>query len=445
MRLPAGAGRLVVLVFMGAPFLSAGPSGAQTTTNPPAFSGSAAAGGVRVTVSVPGAPVTDTPVDGGGPTAQVAGDSLGSSTGYAAFPDPGQFVLSVPGLALGLLSGGVAGLPPVKLPSLPNYPLFVSSDASTAPQASVGSGPLALSAKSSQGSSQASATTGFQTGLVGNGALVSSTASLAPSASGAVVVSATTDFQGLSIGPLMLGEVKSTATETMDPSGTITPSTSLSLAGVRVGGVPVELGPQGLVVAGATYPLPINQTLNALLKASGITVQVVSAQQFPGRVVAPALQLTFPFTMPFKVPGLGQFSGRVTLIIGSATAQISGASSAGANQAGDGGPPGLLGASGSTPSGSDLGSGSTAGGSAPRDAGGSVGSPSPVAASVSPSPVADPALASSPTLSGGPRAGGRSAAASRLAALDVRSLYLVLLVGAIVLVGAGQVVRRLGG
>jgi hypothetical protein len=174
-------------------------------------------------------------------------------------------------------------------------------------------------------------------------------------------------------------------------------------------------------------------------------VQVVSAQQFPGRVTAPALQLTFPFTMPFKVPGLGQFSGRVTLIIGSATAQISGASSAGANQAGDGGPPGLLGASGSTPSGSDLGSGSTAGGSAPRDAGGSVGSPSPVAASVSPSPVADPALASSPTLSGGPRAGGRSAAASRLAALDVRSLYLVLLVGAIVLVGAGQVVRRLGG
>src|SRR5712692_9172800 len=74
--------------------------GAQTASGSvAAFSGSAAAGGVRVTVNVPGAPLTDTPIDGGGPTAQVVVDSIGTSSGYAAFPDPGQFVLSIPGLA----------------------------------------------------------------------------------------------------------------------------------------------------------------------------------------------------------------------------------------------------------------------------------------------------------------------------------------------------------
>src|ERR1700730_17212281 len=171
-------------------------SGALTVAQPPAFSGSAAAGGVRVTITVPGAPGTDTPVDGGGPTAQVAVDSIGTSTGYAAFPDPGQFVVSVPGLVVGVLAGGVGPVPPIALPSPPNYPFFVQSDASNTPEASVGSGPWALSASSESGSSKANATAGLQSGLGGNTALVSSTASLSPSASAGVGAKAITDVQG---------------------------------------------------------------------------------------------------------------------------------------------------------------------------------------------------------------------------------------------------------
>src|SRR4051794_1304499 len=72
------------------------------------FAASAAASGVRMTVVLPDAPVTDTPVDGGGPTAQVALSSLGTSTGYAAFPDPGGLVISAPGLVAGLLQSPIS-------------------------------------------------------------------------------------------------------------------------------------------------------------------------------------------------------------------------------------------------------------------------------------------------------------------------------------------------
>src|SRR5438094_180719 len=126
----------VVVALAGATALGVSAGHAATagdTASRPPFSGSAAAGGVRATLAVPEAPVTNTPVDGGGPTAQVQVDSLGTSTGYAAFPDPGQLVVSIPGLAVGLLSGGPGGVP---IPSPPPYPFAVSSDPTSNPEAS---------------------------------------------------------------------------------------------------------------------------------------------------------------------------------------------------------------------------------------------------------------------------------------------------------------------
>jgi hypothetical protein len=322
-------------------------------------------------------------------------------------------------------------LPPIKLPSPPNYPFYVASDGSNAKEQSVGSGPLALSASSDQGSSKAQATTGFQTGLSGNAALVTSTASLSPSSNGDVVAKATADLQGLTVGPLTVGEVKSTAVETLDSSGAVTRLTDLSIAGLRVGRVPVEVAPQGLVAGGPTYPLPINQTLNGLLKASGVTVQVVAPEQFSDRVVAPALQITFPFAMPFAVPNVGKFSGTVTVIIGSATAQMSGAAAGGSTGVGEGATPA---GTTTTPASADLGVPGTAGGGAgPASAPtlGQAGSPSP----------------STPVLASPSSAGrtGRPAALLGTQAIDVRSLYLVVVAGVIVAVAAGQLIRRLGG
>lgn len=437
-RVRLGGRLLAALAVVGLvvlPFASSGH--AQPAVSPPAFSGSAAAGGVRATLNVPGAPATDTPMDGGGPTAQVAVDSIGTSTGYAAFPDPGQFLVSIPGLAVGLLAGGAGGLPPIKLPSPPNYPFFVQSDASNVPEAQVGSGPLALSASSRQGQSSAKATTGFETGLVGDAAFVSSSASLVPSPAGGEMAKATADVQGLTVGPLTLGEVKTVATEAMDSSGAVTPSTELSIAGLRVGGVPVELAPQGLVAGGPIYPVPLNSSLNSLLKSSGITMQFVAAERFPDRVVAPALQITMPFAMPFKVPNVGQFSGTLTVIIGSATAQLSGA----AAEAGVGGEsgPGLATSTEGSASSGEL---AVPGAEVPAN-----GGKTPESLSLAGVPTTSGGSPSAPSLAL-PRSAAPADRARPVAlagAIDVRSMYLVILVGVMVAVGAGQLIRRLGG
>jgi hypothetical protein len=327
-------------------------------------------------------------------------------------------------------------LPPIKLPSPPNYPFYVQSDASSAPEQQVGSGPLALSAFSEQGSSKAQATTGFQTGVSGNAALVVSSASLGPASVGAVIAKATTDFQGLTVGPLTLGEVKSVATESMDSSGAVTPSTELSIAGLRIGGVPVELTPQGFVAGGPTYPVPLNSSLASLLKSSGITMQFVAAQTFPDRVVAPALRLTMPFAMPFRIPNVGQFSGTLTAIIGSATAQLSGAAPAEAGTGADLGGSGPSSGTAGSASSSDLG---TSGLSAPASSGETAVSPSLAGAG----PAGSTAAPSLVSAGSPPKSGTR--AATLAGAVDVRGLYLVILVGVMVAVGAGQLIRRLGG
>ena len=428
---------------------------AETTTLPVAFSGSAAAGGIRFTLTVPGAPGTDTPLDGGGPTAQVAVDSIGSSTGYAAFPDPGQFIVSIPGLGAGLLAGGAAGLPPIKLPSPPNYPFFVSSDASNNPEARAGSGPYQLSASSESNSSKAQATSGFQPGLSGNTALADSAASLVSSESG-VVAKAVSDVQGLGVGPLTIGEIKATATMTMDASGFITPSSHLEITGMYIGGVPVKLAPEGFVAGGPTYPVPINPTLHELLKASGISVQVVSAQSFPDRVVAPALQITVPFAMPGAIPN--QVHGTATLIVGSATAQMSGAATPNVNLGSSADVvPSSMGLDSSTavvPSGGDPGSSISA------PSGGALGSSTPVGASGrDPASFGLPAHGGPGTLTGttvapSPRAsrapagtmglGGRAVSAAVVDNMDVRPMYLIILAGALAALGLGEMIRQGG-
>ena len=81
---------------------------------------------------------TDVAAAGGAPNTP---QGLSARNGYAAFPDPGPLVISAPGLLTGLLSGGGGGLPPISLPTLPSYPLFVASDPALHPDSSAGAGP----------------------------------------------------------------------------------------------------------------------------------------------------------------------------------------------------------------------------------------------------------------------------------------------------------------
>jgi hypothetical protein len=347
-------------------------------------------------------------------------------------------------LATGLLASGAAGLPPIHLPPLPNYPLFVASDVNSAPDVSVGSGPYQLTAKSAQQSSHASASGGLQTGILGNVALVSSSASVSTQGS-TVVSTATTDMQGLTVGPLTLGEVKSTATITEDASGNVTPSTSLEISSVKIAGLQVSITPTGLQLPGPTVPLPINATLNKLLAGAKITPTVVTAQSFPDRVIAPAMTVTVPFTTP-RLPQLGQFNGTVTMTFGAATASLSGASAAGASD--QGGSTGLsgsgsLGSSGGAPLGGGGNLGGPTGASASTN---SVSLPLPGSSGVSsPQLAAPPPSARSGVVSPGSSSLAAGAPAERMVAMfDVRSVYLVVLGAGLVAAGLSWLIRVLG-
>jgi hypothetical protein len=294
---------------------AAGPAGASVSQ---VFSASVSATTTSLRVVSSGAPGTDTPVDGGGPTAQVAVDSGGSSTAYAAFPDPGGLVLSGPGLVVGLLAGGAGGLPPIRLPSPPAYPFYVASDAGGVPEQSAGNGPYHISARSEATAGSATATGGFRSELAGNVALTTAESSIGSTAEG-LTARATSDTQGVAIGPLTIGEIRSTATQILGRDGGVTPSTSLAISGLKVGTLPVAVTGDGVVVGGAPTPLPLNETMAKLLAPSRITFEVLSAQTFPGKVVAPAVRITIP--VPISADNAGGTT--LSLVLGGATAALS--------------------------------------------------------------------------------------------------------------------------
>jgi hypothetical protein len=456
----------VGVVLVGAPeFVGASEGGNPT----PGFSGSAAASGIQFTMKSSNLPFTDTPIDAGGPTAQVVADSGGTSQGYAAVPDPGPIVIGGPGLAAGVLAGGVPGVvPPTKLPQEPpGYPFYVHSDAGAAPEQKLGSGPVELDATSTPGASKASARTGLQAGDSAHAGVATSSAQIGPTG-GTVVAQATSRIEGVTVGPLTIGTITSAATETLDPSGKLTPSTELRVDGIKVGDLSFGLSPQGFNGGGSTTPVPLNPSLETALKPSGITMRVVAAQTYPNRVVAPALEITMPFDSgPF------QYKGTITLAVGFATAAMTAAGDY-TNAIPDVAAGPAAGAAPGSAMESPSGTGSAVGGpSSPSLAGpyGADGTPgiAPVTSDATDKPDTSlssdqssgpgtpltssedghgPATASEPSLTAAPAAGqfltGGLASRTGSSRLDVRAIYLIGVLAAIIAIAGGQAFRRLG-
>jgi hypothetical protein len=393
----------------------------QAATSPPGFQTTAAAYGVQLNASLPGAPLSSSPLGSGGPSGQAALNSLGTGTGYAAFPDPGELVQSLPGLAAGLLAGGAAGLPPIHLPALPSYPFAVTATA-TNPSQAIGAGAYRIVASTNAAESKGLAVTGLQLSGAGNTALVASSSDVKVHGDGSVTSTATSDIQGLTLGPVTIGEITSTATESLSPDGIVTPSTSISVTGLRIGTLAVSLDTKGLNIAGNSVPVPVDGLINSLLKSQHITVSTLKAQSGPGLIVSPAVQITGP--LPTKK--LGTAKGTFTLLLGMSTASMV-ATGPSAATTGD------VGSSGSTGS---LGTGGTPGSL------GSGGGPSdipPLGGSSSLEPTTQP-----PSVAPGQGQPSALAPAAYLGTFDIRNLYLLLCI-----VGAGaflvaQLVRLIG-
>jgi hypothetical protein len=147
---------------------------------------------------------------------------------------------------------------------------------------------------------------------------LTSRADITRAATGEVVAAATSDIQELAIGPLTIGHVVSTARMTMGADGAVTRFRDVHIDGVRIGGLAVTISSAGLDVGGVPVPAPVGSTLATLLKSAGITFELLPAQDFPDRVIAPAVRIM----MPVSGAIVGASKGTFAITVGSATAYL---------------------------------------------------------------------------------------------------------------------------
>jgi hypothetical protein len=272
-----------------------------------AFTATASADGVRTTVTIRNAPLTDSPVDGGGPSAQAQLGSTGTSRAFSSAPYPGDTAINLPGTAAGF---GV--------PGVPSYPSYVESNYPLSPPGSADQGPYHLDAKSGRQQSQAEARAGTADSASGATAGTRSNASTQVADDGSVLAAAKAETQSLTVGVLRLGSVTSAATVRLKTDGNLERTTSLDVTGVSVGGVAVGFGPSGFTIAGTTTPFPNADQLTSLLAAQKTTLSYLQPVKTSSGTVAPALQITTVQNVP------GQNPANITLVLGRAVASVEG-------------------------------------------------------------------------------------------------------------------------
>jgi hypothetical protein len=272
-----------------------------------AFDAVASADGVRTTVVAPGAPLFDTVADAGGATSAVELDSQATSTAMAAYPNPGDTVLTAPATAAG------SGVP---LP-VPPYPLFASSSYPGTPSQNVAAGPYLVSAKSDPSSSVGHAASGSSDATAAV-AYVASDAS-ATVATGSVTATAAGDVRTITIGPVEVASVHSVATTVRSGSAALTRTSDLHVTGLSVAGLPFGVSPQGLTVAGSAVPLPDGSPVAQALSQAHVSVTYLSEQDQQDGIVSAGLEITA------AVDQAGH-QAQVSYLFGRSAARVAGAS-----------------------------------------------------------------------------------------------------------------------
>ena len=398
----------------GAVQLAGGPAQAAG-----AYGATANASGLLTTTQDPQHFPVGAVIEGDGPIAQAALSSTGQSSGFASFPYPGAFFLSLPGLAA---SQGA--------PETPPYPLYVESNASLKPKDEVKQPGLSLTAQSSPDASTARAAAG-QSSEQASVASAAATANVsADKAKGTVLSEASSDTELLRAGPLRIGRILADAQASHSSSGGLKRSSGLHLFDVTVNEVTVGLSDKGFSTGSSTSPLPATPVAEQLAKA-GITVTYLAAKELPDGVMSPGLRIQ----IDNEQTGLHS-----VMVVGQALAIASGDAAAGSELLGGGllssGSFGSLGASSGAPA------AGTSSGSAPSaaSAGGFSGGLSGAGGGAAGSSVA-------PSTSAGPSQGAAQPLASRPVAqggAPGKSFYLLLVVGAVVALVAGQLISLVG-
>lgn len=222
-----------------------------------AWTGTADARLEQVTLTAVPPVFLDPLLDPAGAVAQAQADSLGASEAFASAPFPGEAVITLDGTLAAVTGGQVTS------EELPAYPLVARSSHPLQPEDAAGAGPLSLTAASTATSSSARATDGVS----------ATTAAVTHDPdSGEVVATARTSQGDLELpGLLTIGAVTSRAEARQLPSGEVELSSEFTVTGAMLMGTPVLIGTDGITVADAGQPLPLDlgTTLAPLLEALG--------------------------------------------------------------------------------------------------------------------------------------------------------------------------------
>jgi len=305
---PVKVAAAVLVGFAGAALavVGADPALAQACSS---FSGVAAADGVRTAVASPGFAVVER-TEAGAPAVQAVVDSAGTSRAFAGHPYPGDEALSVLPLA---------GAP------RSTYPAFAESSHPTDPDGSVEAPGVTLDARSDERTSSALGRSGLASDDGTSGGVASAAADVACSDDGTVRAAAETVAEALSFGDgvLRIGRVRSTATVTVAADGTPVVESSLDAGQITVAGQTVGFGDGGLEFGESATPVPANP-LAELLTEAGIEVTYVAASTQPDGqgVVAPALRVVV------SREAVGTGATVVTYTFGRATASARAAAAA---------------------------------------------------------------------------------------------------------------------
>lgn len=286
--------------------LAVGAVGVVRADAPPwvAFDVVAAADGARVALFVPGGPLNDRVFDGGAPKAQARVDGLGSSTAYAAGAYPDELVLNIPGLA-----SGITGTP------LPQYPLIVASSNPTTPESTLDAGVVSLAARSGPGRSNSVARLGAEGSVASDLSVV---ASSTIDDAGTLEAQAASVTRGVVVGPLSILRITSKATAVQRPGAELTRAASAVVTGIEIEDQAVELGPEGLRVAGTNVPLPADDPAREALAEAGVALRWLAGAETPTGISSPAVEVEV--TVPVSLTGTG--SSIVTYTFGRATVGI---------------------------------------------------------------------------------------------------------------------------
>lgn len=305
-RVGRGAAALVVaqLAFSAPDWAGATDPAKDSSEVAGTYSGVASADAYRLRYAITNFLIIEDFVDGGGPSSQAALDSLGDSTGFASFPYPGQTGTTL----LGVVST-LTGKP------MPSYPFIASSQYPSSPERDIQQPGYRLHSESNDVASRAFADAGNQD-TAGNEIGGFSRASV-EALKGGGVASRSAATTHLRLNALRISGVSASSQLVRDATGKVTRSSSLVVSGMEIGGIPIAVTDRGLVVGSQQVPLGVVGQVAQSVSQQGVTVKYVPAVQTEDSVMSAGLEIS----VVQPVPNTAAAKQVVTVTLGRAFAR----------------------------------------------------------------------------------------------------------------------------